>query len=91
MGFFIVVFLWKYKYIMENLLLTMSIVLISFLFLMILRAFYQISKIEKVHRIRRKWIYSDDSRYAKYSFDEMLKPNSINLFGLKYPNEKDFK
>ena len=76
---------------MENLLLTMSVVLISFLFLMILRAFYQISKIEKVRRIRRKWIYSNDSRYDKYSYDEMLEANSSNLFGLKYPNEKDFK
>ena len=76
---------------MENLLLTMSVVLISFLFLMILRAFYQISKIEKARRIRRKWIYSNDSRYDKYSYDEMLESNSSNLFGLKYPNEKDFK
>ena len=78
-------------YIMENLLLTMSVVLMSFLFLMTVKELYQILRIEKVYRIRRKWIYSDDSRYDKYSYDEMLKPNSSNLFGLKYPNEKDFK
>ena len=90
-GIFNIVDLWKYKYIMENLLLTMSVVLISFLFLMIGIAFYQISKIEKVYRIRRKWLYSDDSRYYKYSCDEMINANSSNLFGLKYPNEKDFK
>jgi hypothetical protein len=76
---------------MENLLLTMSIVLISFLFLMIVKALYQISKSEKVYKIRRKWLYSDDIRYDRYSYDEMLEANSSNLFGLKYPNEKDFK
>ena len=76
---------------MENLLLTMSVVLISFLFLMIVKGFYQMSKIEKLYRIRRKWLYLGDSRYYKYSHYEMIESSSSNLFGLKYPNEKDFK
>ena len=71
--------------------LIISVVLISFLFLMIVRGFYQISKFEKLYRIRRKWLYSDDSRYYKYSYDKLIESNSSNLFGLKYPNEKDFK
>ena len=76
---------------MENLLKIMYVVLISFVILMIVKEFYQILRTQKVYKIRRKWIYSDDSRYYKYSFDEMFKPNYNNLFGLKYPNEKDFK
>ena len=76
---------------MENLLLIMFVVLISFFTLITINLFYQLSRNEKVYKIREKWIDSGDYRRYKYSYDEMFKASGSNLFGLKYPNEKDFK
>ena len=76
---------------MENLLFIMFVVLISFLILTTINLFYQLSRNEKVYKIRIKWIVSGDCRHDKYSYDEMFKASRHNLFGLKYPNEKDFK
>ena len=76
---------------MENLLLIVFVVLISFFILITINFIYQLLRNEKVYKIRGKWIDSGDCRHYKYSYDEMFKASARNLFGLKYPNEKDFK
>ena len=52
---------------------------------------YQTLRNRKIYTIRVKWIYSDDKRHFKYTYDKMLKPSFNNCLGFKYPNEKDFK
>ena len=52
---------------------------------------YQILRNRKIYKIRVKWIYSDDKRQYKYTYEKMFKPSFNNYFGFKYPNEKDFK
>ena len=53
--------------------------------------FYQIARTEKVYKIRINWIDTKDSRYPKYTYNEMFIPSPSNWFGLKYPNDSQFK
>lgn len=41
--------------------------------------------------IRIRWIRSGDSRFDKYSYNEMLFPSLSNNFGLKIPKDSDYK
>lgn len=52
---------------------------------------YQLVRNDKIYHIRINWIDTDDKRRDKYSYDEMFRPNKHNWFGLKYPNEKQYK
>jgi hypothetical protein len=63
-------------------------------FLFILASLYfklNLKRIDEVYKIRTKWIDTSDYRYYKYTYDQMLRPSSKNLFGLKMPKESDFK
>jgi len=51
---------------------------------------YQILRNEKVFQIRVSWIENRDTRRQEYTYGEMFNPTMHNLFGLKFPNEKDF-
>jgi len=69
--------------------LTITILLI--LILILIYGFYQLKRNQKIYKIRIKWIETDDSRWDKYTYKYMLNPNLKNWFGIKFPNEKDFK
>ena len=52
---------------------------------------YQLVRNEIVYRIHMKWIDNEEyERLNRYDYDFMLNPNKKNLFGLKWPNEKDY-
>lgn len=73
--------------------LYLKILIISILviaMLSIIYSFYQLARNEAVYKIRVKWIWSNDERYPKYTYDEMLDPNKNNWYGLKYPKDESF-
>ena len=51
----------------------------------------QIKRVNRVYKIREKWIDSHNNKYGKYSYDDMLKGNKNNWYGIKMPKEEDFK
>ena len=59
--------------------------------LVVIYSCIQIFRTNKVYTIRTKWVLSMDSKWDKYSFDEMLKIDRSTWFGLKVPKEEDFK
>lgn len=61
------------------------------LFIIWFYSIYQIARNNKVASIRTKWIYNNDSKWYKYSYDEMFDPSKNNLYGLLWPNEKHYK
>jgi predicted PurR-regulated permease PerM len=76
---------------MENTLtLNLLLTALYFFILILIYLFYQLARNNKVYNIRIKWIYNDDKRYGKYTYNEMFKASHRNYLGLKYPNEKDF-
>ena len=52
---------------------------------------YQLVRNEAVYKMRAKWINSDDLRWHKYTYDEIMNPNKENWCGIKFPKDKDFK
>ena len=53
---------------------------------------YQFARNNKVFEIRLKWIDTRQSnRLKRWSYDYIYKPKKSNWYGLKYPNEKDYK
>ena len=52
---------------------------------------YQIIRTNKVHIIRMKWLRDERGQWYRHSTKSMLSPSISNWFGLKFPNEKDFK
>ena len=51
---------------------------------------YQLVRNEAVFKIRKKWINNLDDRWYQYSNEQMYKPSRKNIFGLIFPNEKQF-
>ena len=51
----------------------------------------QLKRIDAIGSIRMHWIWTDDDRLGKYSFDSMLLPNKHNLLGIRYPKDEHFK
>ena len=74
--------------------MTILIILIVVWFICLLGLLYsfrQFPRINTVRNIRRNWIETNDSRYDIYTFEEMLKANKQNWYGLKIPKDKDFR
>jgi hypothetical protein len=67
------------------------IVIAGILLLIVQHYWYQLKRNNAVYSIRRKWIDTDDKRRYMYSYDYMLNPAKHNLYGLKYPRDKNFK
>ena len=76
--------------------ITLIIFLIITLFVVIICIFgiiyssIQIKRVNRVYKIREKWIDSHNNKYEKYSYDDMLKGNKNNWYGIKMPKEEDF-
>lgn len=51
---------------------------------------YQIFRTHRVYKIRCKWIDTDDKRRFKYSYEYMFNPSMHNLYGFKFPKDKQF-
>ena len=51
----------------------------------------QIKRVNRVYKIREKWINSHNDKYDKYSYGDVLKGNKNNWYGIKMPKEEDFK
>lgn len=76
-------------FIMQMLLIFLVIFLV-FSILGLLYCTYQLIRNAMVYKIRVKWIYSNDKRYYKYSYDYMFEPHKRNWYGLKLPFDSSF-
>jgi len=68
-----------------------TIIAISILALFALYCVYQIVRDEAVYNIRHNWIYSEDKRWYKYTYNYMHDPSKHNWFGLRFPKDSHFK
>lgn len=68
----------------------MNILLIGLCLLGLWYFFYQIARNITILNIRLHWLYTNDFRRNKYTYYSMWIPSKHNLYGIKFPNEKDF-
>ncbi len=68
----------------------MNIIIGSLFGIISMYLIYQLIRNNKVAKIRRKWVLSDDSRYNKYDYDYMYKPSKHNLYGLRFPRDVQY-
>lgn len=73
-----------------QMLLILLVISLVFSILASLYCAYQLIRNEMVCKIRVKWIYSNDKRYYKYSYDYMFEPHKHNWYGLKLPFDSSF-
>ena len=66
------------------------VILIAVMFLFLLYSLYQLERNNEVFKIRKNWIYTDDDRWDKYSYDYMVEPNKHNWYGLRYPKDNHY-
>ena len=52
---------------------------------------YQLARNEKVYKIRRDWILTDNPNWSTHTYDYMFNPSHKNLWGLKFPSESDYQ
>ena len=79
---------------MKTTLIIFLIITLLFSFVCIFGIIYssiQIKRVNRVYKIREKWIDSHNNKYGKYSYKDMLKGNKNNWYGIKMPKEEDFK
>ena len=75
---------------MKTTLIIFLIITLFFSFVCIFGIIYssiQIKRVNRVYKIREKWINSNNNKYGKYSYDDMLKGNTNNWIGIKWPEE----
>ena len=68
----------------------MKIFIIVFGIIIIIYNGYQLIRTHRLSVIRRKWINTDDKRWHKYSYEYMFNPSKHNLYGFKFPKDKQF-
>lgn len=68
----------------------METVVLIILAVIVINFFYQLARNKKVYRIRIDWIKDNDSRFYKYTYDDMFEPSLNNWFGIKFPSKSDF-
>lgn len=72
----------------------METALITFITLLIFIMSYcliQIVRNNEIHEIRKEWIYQDDKRWYKYTYQEMFTPSKSNWYGLRYPKDEHYE
>lgn len=69
----------------------MNIIIGSIFGIISLYLAYQLIRNNRVANIRIKWILNDDDRYYKYCYEYMFNPSKHNLYGLKFPIDKQFR
>jgi len=52
---------------------------------------YQIIRIQRIFKIRMKWIKDGDRRYDTCSHKYMADPNKDNWYGFRLPMDKHYK
>lgn len=66
--------------------LLLTVFILAFIYFL-----YQLFRNDKVFEIKIKWI--DEKKwdlYYKYSYEFMFNANKHNLYGLKWPSEKNY-
>jgi len=77
---------------MTNFLEVLGFIFLSVSVIILFYSIYQLFRNEKVYKIRIKWIDNDKWEvHKKYSYDDMMCANKKNWYGLKWPNENDYK
>ena len=70
--------------------INLCIGLISIGCIMLIYLTYQHFRNYRVNKIRREWINTNDKRWNKYSYAYMYNPSKHNLYGFKFPKDKQF-
>ncbi len=51
---------------------------------------FQIIRNNKIHKIRKEWLESGDSRVFTYDYYNMVAPRKNNYFGFRIPQDSDY-
>lgn len=74
-----------------NIALSILIILFVISGLGLIYTYIQILRTNAAEVIILSWLNTNDKRYQRYSFHDILKPNRQNWWGLKIPKNKNFK